>query len=196
MTEKDEGILKEIKMKTEYEAKFVNIEPETIVSEIIAKGGVQSKERTLMRRCTFDIPGAQRGTFVRVRDEGSRTTLTYKNLRSLEVSGMGEIEVKVDDFEQAVELCKAIGLQQATYEENYRTAYHMNNAEITVDEWPALPPFIEIEGETEEVVRATAQQLNLKMEDALFGNVDEVYRKLKNIEISQLKTITFDHPIN
>lgn len=45
-----------------------------------------------------------------------------------------------------------------------------------IDEWPWLKPFIEIEGETEEVIKATAEKLGLSWSDAVFGDVMVAYQ--------------------
>jgi hypothetical protein len=65
-------------LKIEHELKFVGIEIEKVVELIGAQGGALLRLRHLLRRRTFDIPGEPRGTFVRVRDEGDRITLTLK----------------------------------------------------------------------------------------------------------------------
>lgn len=156
-------------------------------------GGICIRGMFLMKRCTFDIPNSPRGTFVRIRDEGNRITLTYKNLTSLDIGGMKEIELIINDFEKARQLLQVIGLVQASYEENRREKYLLNNVEITVDEWPGIPRFVEVEGKTEADVLDVLKKLGISTEGAVYGTVDEVYRQF-GIKIEGLTKITFENP--
>jgi len=183
-----------IPLNVEFEAKFINVDIPTFFNTLQRLGSETIKPRTLMRRATFDIPGAQRGTFMRVRDEGDKITMTYKSLVSQSVSGMNEIEIDVSSFQAARQILVLAGLSEATYEENYREAYRLSNTQITIDEWPGLPKFIEIEGPTEKDVRTTIDLLGLSINDALFGNVDIVYQTVLSKDISGLKQITFNDP--
>jgi adenylate cyclase class 2 len=53
----------------------------------------------------------------------------------------------------------------------------LDDAEIVIDEWPWIDPYIEIEGEDEASVRAAAEQLGLDWSEAEFGHIDAVYEK-------------------
>lgn len=45
-----------------------------------------------------------------------------------------------------------------------------------LDEWPWLQPYIEIEGNSEEAIKAFADKLGLSWKDAYFGDVMVAYR--------------------
>src|SRR5207247_1578307 len=66
-------------MDTEYEARFCNIDREAITKQLADRGAACVMSRTLMRRIVFknrDI--AERGGWLRLREQGERTFLTYK----------------------------------------------------------------------------------------------------------------------
>ncbi|GGK96018.1 hypothetical protein [Mangrovihabitans endophyticus] len=66
-------------METEFEARFLNIDTHSIRDNLAAQGGVCVMPRTLMRRIVFknkDI--AERGGWLRLRDEGRRITMTRR----------------------------------------------------------------------------------------------------------------------
>jgi hypothetical protein len=67
-----------------------------------------------------------------------------------------------------------------------------------IDEWPGLHPFVEIEGETEAVVREYTTLLGFHYEDGLFGAVDQIYLRELGIPCTVLNektpVITFDNP--
>jgi adenylate cyclase class 2 len=180
-------------MNKEIEAKFININKEELVNKLKPLGFEKTKPRFLMKRRTFDIPKAPRGTFVRLRQEVDKITLTYKSLKKLTIDGMSEIELVVSDFDNTAKFLEAIGMMPATFEENYRETYFNGDVEITFDEWPGLPVFIEIEGPDKQKVEDTVNELGLSMEEALYGNVDEVYKRLKEVDISNCREITFEN---
>ena len=68
-------------MQPEYEARFLSIDPGKLVDRLQDLGAEQIFPRTLMRRIVLknnDIE--QRGGWLRLRDEGRRVTLTYKQV--------------------------------------------------------------------------------------------------------------------
>lgn len=73
-----------------------------------------------------------------------------------------------------------------------------DGVEITIDTWPGLEPFVEIEGPSEEAVRKVSSELGLDYAQALFGAVDVVYEKKLGIppEVINMNTpeITFENP--
>ncbi len=79
-------------MNTELEVKFVNIDHDDIRDKLNKLGAVLEQPMRLMRRVTIDSDIMKfKNAFVRVRDEGYRTTLTYKEFTNLSVDGAKEI---------------------------------------------------------------------------------------------------------
>lgn len=65
----------------------------------------------LMRRVTIDSVGMKsKNAFVRVRDQGDKVTLTYKQFDELSLHGAKENEVSVSDFDETIKLLAAAGL--------------------------------------------------------------------------------------
>lgn len=90
-------------MKTEYEAKFVNISTSEIRQKLRSLGGSSEKPERLMRRVTIDSPEMKQNKgYLRVRDEGDCVTMTYKQFDKLSVDGAKEYEVNVDNFEETI----------------------------------------------------------------------------------------------
>ena len=164
-------------MKNEIEAKFVNIEVDTMRLKLTDLGAELTLPMRDMKRVTIDTPELKsKDAFIRVRDEGNKTTLTYKQFDALSLDGVKEIEVTVSDFDTTVALLEQAGLPYRSLQESRRETWRLNNVEIVIDEWPWLDPYIEIEGPDEESVISTAEQLGFDWNDAIFGDVMAAYR--------------------
>ncbi|MDB5179303.1 MAG: uncharacterized protein JWN01_1246 [Patescibacteria group bacterium] len=168
-------------MKTEIEAKFLNVDHDQIRGRLRAVGAVCVTPMRLMKRAIIDFPDRrlQNGPFnsyVRVRDEGGKITLTYKKFESLSVDGAKEIETTVGSFEDTIAVFTAIGLEVGSLQESKRETWKYQGCDIELDEWPWLKPYLEIEGSSEEELKNTARALGLDWSDAAFGDVMVAYR--------------------
>ena len=162
-------------MQTETEAKFLNIDVDKVQHQLTGLGAVCEQPMRLMRRAIIDHP-TNKDAFVRVRDEGDKITLTYKQFDSLSVNGAKEIETIVGDFENAVRIFEAAGMKVRSVQESKRETWKLNDVEIVLDEWPWLKPYMEIEGTDEAAIRRVAEQLGLSWSNAVFGDVMAAYR--------------------
>lgn len=165
-------------MKTEYEAKFTGVDIEAVRAQLKTVGATLEKPMRLMRRVTIDTPELKaKDAFVRVRDEGDRVTITYKQFTALSADGAQEHEIIVSDFNEAVALLAAAGLPHGSFQESKRETWTLDNAEVVIDEWPWLQPYIEVEGESVEHVKEVSAKLGFNWDDAVFGDVMAAYRQ-------------------
>lgn len=165
-------------MKSEIEAKFLDIDLEETRRKLIELGGVCEQPMRLMRRVTIDNEFMHTGkdSFLRVRDEGHRATMTYKRFDSQSVDSTKEIEVEVSDYEATVAILEQAGLDSRSTQESRRENWQLGDVEIMLDEWPWIKPYIEIEGESEAELCDTAEKLGFDWDDAVFGDVMAAYR--------------------
>jgi adenylate cyclase class 2 len=136
---------------------------------------------------------------VRLRDEGNRITLAYKQRfdvgdNILRDGGMHEVEVVVSDFEEVDRLLKAIGLLEKFYEENRRIRYVLGSLTFDIDMWPLLKPYLEIEGDTWENVEKISEKLGFSWEDHLRCSTMQVYEK-EGINENDYAVLTFEQQI-
>jgi adenylate cyclase class 2 len=116
-------------MDTEFEARFLDIDTDAVRDKLAGQGAVCVMPRTLTRRIVFknkDI--AERGGWLRLRDEGRRVTMTYKQTTS-DVSAIDttlEAEIQVNDFQAAKALLEAMGFEALRYQENYREEWKLD----------------------------------------------------------------------
>lgn len=188
-------------MKTEIEVKFLDVSFDDIRARLTELAAVCEQPMRLMRRVTMDTPDMKtKNAFLRVRDEGHRVTITYKQFDALSVDGTREIETTVGDFQTMIDLLEAIGLPYRSYQESRRETWRLGGAEIVLDEWPWLKPYIEIEGESEEMLRDTATKLGLDWKNAVFGDVMAAYRVEyphlgEHDTIGNIPEVKFDDPL-
>jgi adenylate cyclase, class 2 len=188
-------------VKSEIEAKFLSVNHDEIRQKLAELGGVCEQPMRHMRRVTIETPELiEKDAFVRVRDEGHRVTMTYKQFDSFAIDGAKEIEVVVSNFEDMVALLAAAGLPQGSFQESRRETWKLDNVEVVLDEWPWLKPYIEIEGESEESVCEAAERLGFDWEDAVFGDVMAAYRAeyphlTEKDSVARIPQVRFDDPL-
>jgi adenylate cyclase class 2 len=184
-------------MKPEIEAKFLDVNHEKIREVLKSKGAKLVQPRQLMKRKNFDFPGRKLqeiGGWVRVRDEGNKVTLAYKQLDHRGVDGTKEVYVVVNSFDDTCLLLESIGLECSSYQETKRESWVLGNVEIELDEWPWIKPFIEIEAPDEGKLKKVTKLLGLIFEDALHGSVEIAYQAEYNVtelDVDSWKEITF-----
>lgn len=184
-------------MKTEIEAKFLAIDVNTMREILKREGAVCVHTERLMRRKAFDaIDGHLRkiGGWIRVRDEGDKITLAYKQLNDRTLHGTKEISLDVSDFETMCDFLLAVSFNIKSYQETKRERWDLDGVEITIDTWPWIKPFVEIEGESENALREVAKTLGFDWKDALHGSVENAYMAEYDVteeEIDSWETITF-----
>jgi hypothetical protein len=76
---------------------------------------------------------------------------------------------------------EAAGFTFRTYQESRRETWRFGEVEIVIDEWPWMPPYIEIEGSNEGAVKSAAEKLGYNWGDAVFGGTDVIYQRLYNM---------------
>lgn len=194
-------------MQTEIEAKFTGVNHDEIREKLKSLGAICEQPMRLMRRAVFhsDAMEKQNG-FLRVRDEGHRVTMTYKEFDgSGTIHGVKEVETMVGDFDAAIAICERAGLVKESYQETKRETWHLDDAEVVLDEWPWIDPYIEIEGLSEEAVRTAAEKLGFDFKDALFGGVAVVFqekyghlgtpKEIADIVNRKLPIVRFEDPV-
>lgn len=166
-------------MNIEFEATFPNISVKDMQSRLNEIGSKRIKKRTLYKRVVFNLPNrdVNEYIFARVRDEGNVVTMTIKEWDNSGIEGQKELELKVDDFDTAVELMNKLGCHEKAYQETYREVWQLGTVLITIDEWPWLEPFVEIEGPDENTVRNCAELLGFSYSEAIFTGVTNQYMK-------------------
>jgi adenylate cyclase, class 2 len=179
-------------MIAEHELRILEIDPVAIGQKIVEAGGRKVQDRLLQKRYTYNVIPVDRNKWVRLRTNGAKTTLAIKHVTGSGVSDTKEIEVEVSDFKAAASLMNEMGIKANSYQENYRTLYEFNGAEIMVDEWPLIPPYFEIEAESPEAVHETIKKLGFDLEHATGLDVSSIYEQIYKIDVDNMPELKFD----
>jgi len=189
-------------MNIEIEAKFLGISIDAMRDRLTSAGAKCEIPMRPMRRVAIKAGWMYEDNgYLRLRDEGDRITMTYKRFDGNALDCASEVEITVNSFEAALELIKCLRLPVKSYQESRRETWTLGSAEIVIDEWPWIRPYIEIEGPSEDTVRAAAEKLGLDWSDAKFGSVMTAYeaeypKVAENGRlISDLPEVKFNAPV-
>lgn len=184
-------------METEIEAKWLNIDTEAFRKTLKAVGAALKVPERLMSRRVFDYPDHRLekiGGWVRVRDEGDKVTMSYKQLNDRTLHGTKEVTITVNDFITACSFLESVGFVCDALQETKRESWKLGDVEIEIDTWPWIPSFIEIEAKSEDELKLAAKTLGLDYADALHGSVETAYQAVYDVteeEIDNWSEIRF-----
>lgn len=153
--------------------------------------GAKLVSDSMQKRYVYDVVPVNPNKWIRLRTNGDKTTLTVKELKDKNaIGGTEEIEITVDSFENTNSLLESLGYKSRNYQENYRKMYVLNGVEISIDSWPMIPTYAEIEGKTEEDVLDTLKLLGYTKKDYTTLDVVSIYN-LYDIDIMKIKKLRF-----
>lgn len=101
-----------------------------------------------------------------------------------------EIELVVNDFDQAQQFLESLGYKVAAVYEKYRAMYEIGSAMVTLDELP-YGKFVEIEAENPEQIIELACQLGLNPETAIPASYQGLFEQVKSAKNLPVKNLTF-----
>lgn len=185
----------------EFEVKYLNINVAEIEAKLVSIGAKNIFDR-YYRVNIFDYPDLRLNgdaAWVRLRDEGDRITLTYKQRLGVKDkddrgvtndTGMKEIEVVVDDFEKTAQIFYSIGLVDKFVEEKRRIRYMLDDIEFDIDYMPGIEPFLEIESSSMDKVEKSIKLLGLEPSEKRIFSAFQVYA-LNGINMLDYKAFMF-----
>jgi len=184
-------------MDTEIEAKFLNINHAGFRQALVKAGAELVAKERLMCREVFDFPDERLekiGGWVRVRNEGDKITMSYKQLNDRTINGTKEVTLVVDNYENAKQFLLSIGLITKSYQETKRESWRLDGVEIELDTWPWIPTFVEFEAPSEKLLKNVVAKLGLSWQNAKHGSVETAYQDVYDVseqEIDSWESITF-----
>lgn len=179
-------------MNQEYETQVLDIDKDEIIKKL-RKLGAKEEPEVLQKRWVFDIDACtieSTGEWIRLRQVGNKKpTLTYKNKSGKGLSDTQELEVEVEDFDKVALILSKLGLDQY-YQENKRITFKLDGIEYTLDTWPKIPTYLEIEAKSEAKVDEGLELLGLAGKDVGHMGTLTIYKKY-GISLHSIKKLAF-----
>ncbi len=185
-------------MNIEYEATYENINKDDIRAKLIKLGAKLIKPEFIQKRIVFNLPQGHEieNAWLRIRDEGNKITMSLKVLDGDKIYNQKETMLEVDSFKEAEKFLTLIGCKKKAFQESKRELWNLNGVEVTIDEWPFLEPFVEVEGRSEKDVKKMSNKLGFNYSEALFCSVDILYNRKYGIDLDKINynmpLISFD----
>ena len=179
-------------MAKEIEVRILNINEKEFVNKLL-NNGVVKKDEFLQRRYTYDFNPISTNKWIRLRTNGKKTTLTIKEIKDKRaIDGTRELETVVSDFDIMNNILMELGYSYRNYQENYRKIYLMDDVEISIDSWPLIPTYVEIEGKTKEAVLKALNKLGYTLADVTTLDVASIYNEIYGIDLLKIKNLKFE----
>lgn len=176
--------------KIEYEVRVLDIDKEIIIKKLEELGAKKEADFNY-KRYTYEFNPNIYEKWIRLRTDGTNTTLTIKEIKDYTITGTYEKEINVSDFETTNDILKDLGYNPKNYQENMRTRYILDGVEIDIDTWPLIPTYLEIEGKSEEDVYLMLEKLNIAKSEAITLDVEGIFLKYYGIDVSKIPSLKF-----
>lgn len=145
----------------EYEVRITNIDTTEFRKKLKKIGAKLDNPKRLMPSVVFTHPRNKKDSYVRIRDEGKKITMTSKS--NLKDKFVTEYEVEIDDFQSGFDLLISLGCKVRYYGEKIRETWKLPGCkEIVFDSYPGLKEYIEIECNSEKILNSTMKKLDVK----------------------------------
>src|SRR3989304_6767197 len=187
---------------TEFEAKFYPVNKVAYRKKLKKLGAVLVIPERKMLRVIADHrgnPSIVKHQNIRIRDEGGVIRLSLKTSaeQTGKMSDQKEIDVEVSDFVKTQRILEAAGIKFNRRQETKREEWSYDGAQITIDTWPGLAVYSEIEGNSEKAVKEIALKLDLDWEKRIITPAAEVYAKVYGMSIDEvlekISDLTFEN---
>lgn len=206
---KHPGVLIEKSYKQRLKNLFVEIEdllPDEDITPILHKYNVTSLDQIVEKLPNIDSicqspiaskilrMGINPNKWVRLRRTGNKSTLTVKhvfNKNNNKVQKVGEFEITVSNVEDTDALLFALGFAKRNVQEKIRTQYEYKGAEIDIDQWPFLQPYMEIESDDETIYDEIIDKCGYNNKMIVSCNTEELYKK-QGMNIKEIPELIFE----
>lgn len=169
----------------EIETKILEVDVEDVKSKL-EKLGAEKIQETRLSVDWFKDKEHGEGNypwFLRIRtDSNGKAEVTWKGKREhLGVSSTKkEINLQISDPQACAELFTEVGLELYGHQEKDRISWKYKNWRFDLDQYPGMPAYLEIEGESEESIKEAIVLLGLEDKTATpLGERDVIQKNYK-----------------
>ena len=154
-------------MTHEIEYKVLDIDRDEITKKVISVGGKKTGE-TRLKVNWYRPKGIKEGEdpwFLRIRSnsEGKHEVTWKAKSETLSIARKHkEINLLVEEAEKLGKIFEEIGLEKYAHQEKDRRSLALKNCLLEIDQYPGMPAFLEIEGDSEEIIKEIIKLLDLE----------------------------------
>lgn len=131
--------------------------------------------------------------WIRLRKSNDKVELTTKHVfdkEEMAVQAVKEREVNTSSFEETNSILESIGIVRRSYQEKIRYSYELDGAEIEIDLWPMLKPYMEIECDDVQVIERIISGLGFENKEIVSTNTQQLYKKI-GIDLQETPELKF-----
>lgn len=181
-------------LSQEIECRFLEIDKLSLIQTLVKLGAIDKGESIVDEMIIYDKDGNWRdeNKFIRIRKIGDNITITYKKYNSQSIDGASEIEITVDNYNQAKLFFENIGFKVFRHQQKLRHTFILDNIAFDIDTWPQIPTYLEIEASSEQDLIKATNLIGYNWQNAIFNNAKWIIESKYNIPLGKLKYFTFD----
>lgn len=131
--------------------------------------------------------------WLRLRKSNDKVMLTSKHIlekKNANFQNVLETEIEVSSLEETNLLLESLGMSRRSYQEKIRYSYKYKSAEIEIDIWPLLKPYMEVECDDENVINELIDLLDVKEKEIVSLNTEQLYKRI-NIDVHSMSELKF-----
>lgn len=176
---------------TEFEAKFYPVNKEEYREKLLSIGAkLVIPERKMLRIVADSRANAiiKPTNAIRIRDEGGVIRLSLKIHADEKgiLTDQKEIDVEVSDFDRAQKIMETVGVKFNRRQDTLREEWDYKGAQITIDTWPGLETYSEIEADSEEKVKEIAGDLGFDWDKKIIMAASGLFAKVYKMNIDEV----------
>ena len=175
----------------EYEYAFKKYNKKKILSQIQKLDGIFFGH-FIFKVIVFLHPHEGNKTYIRIRDEGYKCTMTTKTKTNKSQFSI-ENEVIIDDFNEAVKILYSLGCKKKYYYEKMREIWKIKDTEVIFDIGPGVPEIMEIEAKNKRILDNIVKQFGIKKDIINKSKYINKYKELYNFYVPSDIDLTFDN---
>ena len=131
--------------------------------------------------------------WIRLRKSNEKVELTTKHIfdkKETTVQTIEEREVITSSFEETNSILESIGIVKRSYQEKIRYSYKLDEANIEIDLWPLLNPYIEIECDDVSTIESIINKLGFNDKEIVSINTKQLYHRI-GIDLQETPELKF-----
>ena len=178
-------------MKSEIEARLLECDTEKILAKLKENNATFVGDWLQLRYC-YDFNPVKKNSWIRLRTNGTETTLTIKEIQTNKIDGTKESEIAVSDFFVTDEILNKLGYIARSKQENRRIRFMLDGVEIDIDFWPMIPAYVEFEAGSENEIRSVCKKLGIDFNNLTTLDVQSIYAKY-GLDINKMPEILLEN---